>query len=698
MRKIVTILILISVMMSCNESKENVNPLLSEWKTPYETPPFEKIKNEDYKPAFEFAIISAKKEVEAIAENKEAPTFTNTIEALENSGKLLSRISSIFFNLNEAATNDSMQNIAEEIMPLFSDFTNDIYLNEKLFERVKTVKEKVSDFNLNTEQQTLLDNTFRKFTRSGANLSPSDKEIFRGLSKDLAMAELKFSQNVLAATNAYSMHLTEEKDLIGLPDGIKEAAAADAKAKNMEGWLITLQYPSYVPFLKYSENRDLREKLYRVYNTRCIEGENSNLEIIKKITNLRLQKANILGFKCYADYSLEETMAQNEDHVNQLLSKLLAASKPVAVKEIDELQKYATSLGAKFKLMPWDLSFYSEKLKATKFHMDDEMTRPYFKLENVIQGVFELTNKLYGLNYELDPKIQLYHPDVRAYKVTDSSNKMVAILYLDFFPRNSKRGGAWMTEFRGQSNQNGVDQRPFISLVCNFTKPTETKPSLLTYSEVETFLHEFGHGLHGMLSECQYESLSGTNVYRDFVELPSQIMENWGVEKEFLDLFAEHYETKEKIPAELVDKIVGSSNFMEGYASVRQLNFGRLDMAYHTLKSPLNVDVFTIEREATSETQVLPVVEGTLISTSFSHIFAGGYAAGYYSYKWSEVLDADAFSIFKEKGIFDKETATSFRYNVLSRGGTENPMELYKRFRGQEPTTDALLKRSGFTQ
>ena len=691
MRKIL-ILILSTIMLSCNE-KEN-NPLLQDWNTPYQTPPFEQIKNEHFLPAFVKAIENAKNDIKAIAENKSEPTFENTIVALETEGAQLTRIANVFFNLEAAETNDTLQAIAQEISPMLTEFNNDIYLNEELFKRVKTVKENATG--LTGEQNMLLNETYNSFIRSGANLTEAEKEEFRQISKNLSLATLTFGQNVLAATNAYTLHITDKNDLKGLPEGIIDAAAHEAESRELEGWVFTLHQPSYGPFIKYAENRALREKLYRAYNSRATSGDKSNIEIIKQITNLRLQLANLLGYTSYAQYSLERSMAKNIESVYSLLNELLEASKPVAEKEIETLQQFAKSTGANFKIMPWDFSYYSEKLKASEYALDDEITRPYFKLENVIEGTFKLANTLYGLNFELQSNIPVYHPDVKAYKVTDETGRFMSVLYVDFFPRAGKSGGAWMTNYREQSNVNGKEVRPIVSLVCNFTKPTATKPSLLTFYEVETFLHEFGHGLHGMLSDVTYESLAGTNVYRDFVELPSQIMENWCVEKDFLDMFAQHYETGEKIPAELVERIVQVGNFMEGYASVRQLNFGRLDMAYHTLQKPLEMGVFEFEKEATANTRILPEVEGDLISSSFAHIFAGGYAAGYYSYKWSEVLDADAYSVFKKNGIFDKATAKSFRDNILSKGGTEDPVELYKRFRGQAPTTEALLERSGF--
>jgi peptidyl-dipeptidase Dcp len=682
-------------MTACNNNKE-VNPLLTEWNTPFQAPPFEQIKNEHYLPSLKTAIKNAESEIIAIVENSEKPRFENTVVALELAGKQLNRISNVFFNLEAAETNDTLQAIAQEIAPLLTKFKNDLYLNKRLFAKIKEVKENVSQLSgLSAEQKMLIDETYSGFVRNGANLSESDKQQFREISEQLALLTLTFGQNVLAATNAYTLHISDKKDIKGLPEGIVDAAREEAKCRNLDGWLFTLHQPSYIPFLKYADNRELREKMYRAYNSKATSGEKSNTEIIKQITNLRLRMANLLGYKSYADFSLEKTMAKNVKSVNNLLNSLIIAAKPVAEKELESLRKFAESQGADFRIMPWDLSYYSEKLKTSKYNLDDEITRPYFKLENVIEGTFRLSNILYGLNYELQTDVPLYHPDVKAYKVTSENGRFMALLYLDFFPREGKSGGAWMTAFREQSNVNNNEQRPIVSLVCNFTKPTESKPSLLTFNEVETFLHEFGHGLHGMLSETTYESLAGTNVYRDFVELPSQIMENFCTEKDFLDIFARHYLTGEKIPPEIVSRIVESRNFMEGYATMRQLNFGRLDMAYHTPEIPLEQNIFDFEKDATKETKILPEVDGELISSSFAHIFSGGYAAGYYSYKWSEALDADAFSVFKQNGIFDRATAESFKNNILIKGGTEDPMKLYVRFRKQEPSIEALLERSG---
>lgn len=677
-------------MISCNET----NPLLTDWDAPFQAPPFERIKNEHYLPAFKAAVEKARAEIRAVADNAAPPTFENTLEALESSGELLTRLTMLFFNLESAETNETLQTVARDVTALTSDFNNDMYLDEKLFARIKAVRE--NSAGLSGERKMLLDKTYRAFVGNGANLSATDKEKFREISNQLALLTLTFNQNLLAATNAFVMQLTDADDIKGLPESAVEAAREEAESRNIDGWAFTLHQPSYLPFMKYADNRTLREKLYRAYNSKAVAGDKSNLELIGQIVNLRLSLANLLGYKSYAAYRLETTMAKNVKAVNALLDALLLASKPAAENELKALRDLARAeADADFEIMPWDLNYYAEKLKSSKYALNDETTRPYFKLENVMEGTFKLANILYGLNFELRNDVPVYHPDVKAYNVTDDKGAFTALLYLDFFPRAGKSGGAWMTIFREQSKTGEREQRPIVSLVCNFTEPTDTKPSLLTFDELNTFLHEFGHGLHGMLSDVTYESLAGTNVYHDFVELPSQVMENFCVEKQFLDLFARHYETGERIPEELIARIVESNNFMAGYASVRQLNFGRLDMAYHTLETPFAGNVFDFERDATNETTVLPRVPETLVSSSFAHIFAGEYAAGYYGYKWSEVLDADAFSVFARNGVFDKATAESFRRNILSRGGTEDPMTLYLAFRGQAPTIDALLIRSG---
>ena len=669
------------------------NPLLAAWDTPHETPPFSEIKLENYEPAFDAAIACSRAEVEAIVKNPKKPTFGNTIVALERQGELLNRISGLFFNLLEADSSDEMQEIAQRVQPKLTELSNDISLDPELFARVKYVYEHPG--RLKKEDKKLLEDTYKGFARSGAALSDADKELYRQYSSELSALTLQFGQNALAATNAFTLNITDPKVVAELPAFVKEGMAAEAKARGEKGWTVTLQYPSYLPFMTYSSNRALKEKLWRASGSKALGGQFDNTEIVKKIVNTRLKIANLLGYKCYADYVLENRMAENTKTVNDFLAELLAATKTYADADYRMVADYAASLGFKGELMPWDWAYYTEKYKDEKYALNDELVKPYLKLENVKKGVFMLANKLYGLNFTPNEKIAVYHPDVTAYDVTDADGRFMAVLYLDFFPRASKRSGAWMTEFRGTKIEDGVETRPLVSLVMNFTKPTETTPSLLTFDEMETFLHEFGHALHGMLGEGRYESLTGTSVYRDFVELPSQIMENWATEKEFLDLWAVHYETGEPIPAEIVDRIVAAQNYLAAYANVRQLSFGMTDMAWHTLTEPFEGDVEQFEAVSMAPTQVLPVVSGTAMAPAFGHIFSGGYAAGYYGYKWAEVLEADAFSLFKEKGIFSREVASSFRDNILSKGGTEHPMKLYEKFRGHKPETKALIEKMG---
>ena len=669
------------------------NPLLAAWDTPHETPPFSEIKLSDYEPAFDAAIACSRVEVEAIVKNPKKPTFGNTIVALERQGELLNRISGLFFNLLEADSSDEMQEIAQRVQPKLTELSNDISLDPELFARVKYVYEHPG--RLKKEDKKLLENTYKGFARSGAALSDADKELYRQYSSELSALTLQFGQNALAATNAFTLNITDPKVVAELPAFVKEGMAAEAKARGEKGWTVTLQYPSYLPFMTYSSNRALKEKLWRASGSKALGGEYDNTGIVKKIVNTRLKIANLLGYKCYADYVLENRMAENTKTVNDFLAELLAETKSYADADYRMVADYAASLGFEGELMPWDWAYYTEKYKDEKYALNDELVKPYLKLENVKKGVFMLANKLYGLNFTPNEKIAVYHPDVTAYDVTDADGRFMAVLYLDFFPRASKRSGAWMTEFRGTKIEDGKETRPLVSLVMNFTKPTETTPSLLTFDEMETFLHEFGHALHGMLGEGKYESLTGTSVYRDFVELPSQIMENWATEKEFLDLWAVHYETGEPIPAEIVDRIVAAQNYLAAYANVRQLSFGMTDMAWHTLTEPFDGDVEQFEVASMAPTQVMPVIAGTAMAPSFGHIFSGGYAAGYYGYKWAEVLEADAFSLFKEKGIFSREVASSFRDNILSKGGTEHPMKLYERFRGHKPETKALIEKMG---
>ena len=669
------------------------NPLLAEWNTPHQTPPFSEIELSDYEPAFDAAIACSRAEIDAIVNNPKKPTFGNTIVALERQGELLNRIAGLFFNLLEADTSDEMQQIAQRVQPKLTELSNDISLNPELFARVKQVYEHPG--RLRKEDRKLLEDTYQSFARSGAALSDADKELYRKYTSELSGLTLRFGQNALAATNAFTLNITDPKVVAELPAFVREGMAAEAKARGEKGWTVTLQHPSYLPFMTYSSNRELKEKLWKASNSRALGGEFDNTEIVKKIANTRLKIANLLGYKCYADYVLERRMAENTKTVNDFLAELLAATKSYADADYRTVSDYAATLGFKGQLMPWDWSYYTEKYKDEKYALNDELVKPYLKLENVKKGVFMLANKLYGLNFTPDDKIEVYHPDVTAYDVTDADGRFMAVLYLDFFPRESKRSGAWMTEFRGTKIEDGKEIRPLVSLVMNFTKPSETAPSLLTFDELETFLHEFGHALHGMLGEGKYESQTGTNVYRDFVELPSQLMENWATEKEFLDLWAVHYETGEPMPAEIVDRIVAAQNYLAAYANVRQLSFGMTDMAWHTLTEPFEGDVEQFEAVSMAPTQVLPVVSGTAMAPAFGHIFSGGYAAGYYGYKWAEVLEADAFSLFKEKGIFNREAASSFRENVLSKGGTEHPMELYVRFRGHKPETRALIEKMG---
>jgi peptidyl-dipeptidase Dcp len=672
------------------------NPLLKNFKTPHETTPFAEIKNEHFLPAFREAIQTGEAEVKAIAENQAEPTFKNTVEALDKAGKLLGRTTGIFFNLVHAETNDELQQIAQEVSPLLTKFQNDITLNPVLFERIKTVHHKKNKLKLNAEQQTLLENTYLNFVRKGASLSETDKEKFRKISTELAVLSLKFGDNVLKETNSYEMHITEKTQLTGLPESALEAAADKAKSKNKKGWIFDITMPGYLPFMKFADNRDLRRELYLAYMSKSFKGNAyDNRENIKKIVNLRLELASLLGYKSYADYVLERSMATNSSSVYKLLDDLYQASFKIAQKEKREIRAFAEKTGFKTEIMPWDWTYFSEKLKEEKFDLTEEMLKPYFELNKVVDGIFGLATALYGITFRPNKEIPVYNEEVIPCEVYDADGSFLAVLYTDFHPRPGKQGGAWMNDFKGQWKENGINSRPHITIVMNFTRPTETRPALLTFNEVETFMHEFGHALHGMLANATYSSLSGTNVYRDFVELPSQIMENWAVEKEFLDRFATHYKTGEKIPAELVKKIKTSQNYLAGYLSVRQLSFGYLDMAWHTLEKPFADEVKQFEEEAWKKTQIFPVIDETCMSTQFSHLFAGGYAAGYYSYKWAEVLDADAFSLFKEKGLFNKKVAESFRKNILEKGGTEHPMTLYKRFRGQEPTVDALLERSG---
>ena len=674
--------------------------LTSTFNTKHNTAPFSQIKLEDYKPAFIENIAQAKAEIDAVITNFAAPTFENTIDALEFSGEQLDRLSSIFFNLNSAETCDEMQKIAQEVSPLLTEFSNDISLNEDLFKRFKAIYDQKDSLTLTTEQATLLDKKFKGFSRNGALLNEEDKLKLREIDTELAKIKLTYGENVLAETNNYQLHIINEEDLKGLPDGAKEMAASLAKSKELEGWVFTLDFPSYLPFVTYVENRELRKEIAIAAGKKSFQdNEFDNKENVKRIVELRHKRANLLGYKSHSDFVLEERMAQNPEKVQSFLNDLLEKAKPSAEKEFAQLTAFAKELDGIDQLEKWDGPYYSEKLKQKLFNFDDEILKPYFKLENVLNGAFTIAEKLFGITFKEVFDIDKYHEDVQTFEVLDTEGQLVAIFYSDFFPRKGKRNGAWMTSYKSQAVKNGINERPHVSIVCNFTPPTETKPSLLTFNEVTTLFHEFGHALHGMLANTTYPSLSGTSVYWDFVELPSQVMENWCYEPEALALFAKHYETGAIIPQEYVEKIKESASFLEGMATLRQLSFGILDMTYHGKSSSYGgqaiADVKAFEKQAMEGTSLYPDVAENCMSTSFSHIFQGGYSSGYYSYKWAEVLDADAFAYFQEKGIFNKEVATKFKDNVLSKGGTELPMELYKRFRGQEPKVEALLKRAG---
>ena len=673
-----------------------MNPLLEDFNTPYNSAPFSKIKNEHYKPAFIKAIKLAKKEIDAIVDNSKVASFNNTVEALDFSAELLGRVSSIFFNLNHAETSEEIQKIAKEVSPLLSEFGNDIGLNEKLFKRIKSVYENKANLTLSPEQTTLLEKNYKSFVRNGANLNNTDKETLREIDKELSQKSLSFGEKLLAATNAYELHLTNADGLAGLPDGVIEAAAMTAKEKEKEGWIFNLDYPSYIPFMTYADSSDLRKEMSFASGSKTNKGDDfDNQENVLKIVSLRHKRANLLGYDNHAAFVLEEQMATASGKVIGFLTKLLEKSKPIALKENEQLTNFANKLDGTSSLQSYDAGYYTEKLKQELFDLDDEKLKPYFKLDNVIKGAFTVANKLYDLNFEEINDIDKYHEDVITYKVTDTSDELVALFYADFHPRPGKQNGAWMTSFNNQFIKDEVNNRPHIVNVCNFTKPTETKPSLLTFGEVTTLFHEFGHALHGMLANTTYPGLSGTSVYRDFVELPSQMLENWCYEKEALELFAFHYETGEVIPLDLIKKIKDSANFMEATRMLRQISFGMTDMAWHSTNPAEIKNVVNFEQKAMGETKIYPYIEGTCFSTGFSHIFDGGYSSGYYSYKWAEVLDADAFEYFSKNGIFNKEIATKFKQFILSKGGSEHPMELYKKFRGQEPDNDALLRRAG---
>ncbi len=677
-----------------------MNPLLTTFDTPFELPPFEKIEESHFIEAIEDAIEKSRAEIKEITQNPEKPSFENVVEALEHSGQQLARNSAILFNLNSAETNDEIQKITQTLSPQLTAFDSEIKQNLELFEKVRSVYNAREEFSLNPEETKLLEQTYKDFVRRGAELTGEKKERFKEISIELSRLSLKFSENVLAETNGYELVIENDDDLSGLPADLISQAASTAREKGHEGkWVFTLQAPSYIPFMEYADNRSLREKLFRAYLSKCFKGDNQdNQEVIKKTVTLKSELASLLGYKNFASYVLEQRMAEKPEKVQDFLADLLEKSLPKAKAEVEEVKAFMKKQGVGHELQRWDWAYYSEKLRKEKYALDDELTKPYFQLEKVIDGVFQTAEKLFGISFDERRDLPKYHHDVQAFEVKDMNGQSLAVFLADFFPREGKRGGAWMTSFRGEKKVDGKRVIPQVSIVCNFTPSTEEKPSLLKFDEVKTLFHEFGHALHGMLADTKYESLAGTHVYWDFVELPSQILENWCYEKECLDLFAKHYETGELIPAELVEKIKRSSTFHEAYVTVRQLSFGLLDLAWHSLSteevSQIG-DVGSFERRAFEATELFPEIPGTNMSVQFSHIFAGGYAAGYYSYKWAEVLDADAFSVFQENGIFDQKTATSFKDHILSQGGTQHPMQLYKNFRGKEPSNQALLKRAG---
>ena len=694
-RKLLIAGLVLAVISSCKME----NPLLTESTAPFGAPQFDKIKNEHYLPAFEQGIAEAKAEIDAIVANEAEPTFENTIEAMEYAGQTLNKVASIFYALMEANTNETMQEIAEQISPMLTEYSMYVSLNNDLFQRVKVIYEMKDELGLDKDQMTLLEDNYKSFVRGGANLSDEDKAVYSKLSEELSLTTLQFSKNVLAATNAYTLHIADSADLAGLPEYVKTMGAETAKEKGLEGWAYTLDYPSYSPFLKYSTNRELRKQIWMAYNTRAIGGENDNTEIVKKIVDLRIKIANILGYETYADYALENRMAKDKKTVDEFIMQLLEPSMPFAKKDVADVYAYAKKNGFEdSQLMPWDFTYWSERYQEAEYSLSAEELKPYFQIESCIDAVFGLATRLYGITFEELNNVPVYHEDVKVYEVKDADGSHLAFFYADFFPRASKRGGAWMTDFRGQSIRNGVEYRPFVTIVCNFTKPTADAPALITHDELTTFLHEFGHALHGIFAKGRYPSLTGTSVSRDFVELPSQIMENWAFEPEYLNSFAKHYQTGEPIPAELIEKIVAAKNYLAAYGQVRQLHFGYLDMAWHSLTEVPAIGTVEFEQNVLAPYSVMPAAEGAAFSSSFSHIFSGGYSAGYYSYKWAEVLEADAFSLFKEKGIFNQEVAESFRRNILEMGGAEDEAVIYRNFRGHDPQPEALMKKLGLTK
>ena len=686
---------MLALISSCNMK----NPLLTESPLPFGAPQFDKIQDEHYLPAFEEGIAEAKAEIDAIVANEEEPTFENTIEAMEYAGGKLNSAAAVFYALMEAHTNEQMQQIAEEISPMLTEYSMYVSLNADLFERVKAVYEKRNELGLDVDQMKLLEDNYKGFVRGGANLSDEDKVLYSQWSEELSLATLQFSKNVLAATNAYTLNITDEADLAGLPEFVRTMAAETAAEKGLEGWAFTLDAPSYSPFLQYSENRELRKQIWTAYNTRALSGEFDNTEVVRKIVDLRIKIANILGYETYADYALEERMAKDKKTAVDFIMNLLEPSIEFAKKDIADVFAYAKKNGFEGKrLESWDFSYWSERYKEAEYSLSAEELKPYFQLESCIDAVFGLASRLYGISFEERKDLPVYHEDVKAYEVKDADGSHLALFYADFFPRASKRGGAWMTSFRDQSIKDGVEKRPHITIVCNFTKPTADAPALITHDELTTFLHEFGHALHGIFAEGRYPSLTGTSVSRDFVELPSQIMENWAFEPEYLNSFAKHYQTGEPIPAELIEKIVAAKNYLAGYAQVRQLHYGWLDMSWHTLTELPAESTIEFESKALAPYAIMPAVDGVAFSGSFSHIFSGGYSAGYYSYKWAEVLEADAFSLFKENGIFNTEVAASFRENILSKGGTMDEAVIYRNFRGHDPQPEALMQKLGLVK
>ena len=672
------------------------NPLLTESPCRWGAPQFDRIRVEHYLPAFEAGIAEAKAEIDAIVSNPEAPDFHNTVEALEFSGRTLDRVSGIFFNLLEAETDERMQQVAETVSPMLTEYSMYVSLNGPLFRKVKSVYDRKDSLGLDRDQMKLLENSYRSFTRNGAALPEADKQTYGKYAEELSLLTLAFGNNVLRSSNAFFLHVTDPADLAGLPDYVIGAGAAEAKERGLDGWVFTLDYPSYAPFMKFSGNRELRKRMYLAYSSKGIGGETDNTGNVRKIIDLRMKMSVLLGYRTYADYALEENMAKTPAAVGDFLSRLMERSLPFARAEVSRISEYAAAHGFEGdRIMPWDFSFWTERYKEAEFSLNEELLKPYFRLENCIAAVFDLAGRLYGIRFEEVSGIPVYHKDVKVYEVTDADGRHLALFYADFFPREGKRGGAWMTEFRGQSIRNGVEERPFVSIVTNFTKPADNMPSLLTHDEFTTLLHEFGHALHGILAEGRYPSLTGTSVARDFVELPSQIMENWAFEPEYLETFAKDYRTGEPVPESLIGKIVAAKNYLAGYQQVRQLQFGVTDMAWHTLESLPDEDVIEFEKKVLKPYAVMPDVPQTAVSPAFNHIFSGGYAAGYYSYKWAEVLEADAFSLFKEHGVFDRHTAASFRENILSKGGSEDPSVLYRSFRGHDPDPEALMEKLG---